>query len=71
MKTIIVASTNPVKIAATLRAFKTMFPAETFDISGVSVSSDVAGQPSSDEETLHGAVNRATNTSREIPDADF
>lgn len=71
MKTIVVASTNPVKINTTLDGFKRMFPEEKFEIQGVSVPSNVAEQPFSDKETLLGASNRAENAKKAIPNADY
>lgn len=64
MKTILVASTNPVKVAATLKGFQEMFPDETFEISGESYDSGVADQPINDAETLQGAKTRAINASQ-------
>lgn len=61
MKTIIVASKNPVKINAVGEAFRRMFKNESFEIKGVSVPSDIADQPMTDEETYQGAMNRACN----------
>ncbi len=71
MKRIIVASKNPVKIASTLQGFQTMFPDEQFVIVGVSVPSGVADQPFCDEETLQGALNRASNAFYANPQADY
>ncbi len=71
MKTIVVASRNPVKINATLTGFKTMFPTEEFDISGVEVGSEVRDQPFGDIETLQGAENRVKNARLARPEADF
>jgi inosine/xanthosine triphosphatase len=59
MKSIVVASTNPVKILAALEGFKGMFPQDQFAATGVSVPSGVSDQPMSGEETLTGAMNRA------------
>lgn len=70
MKTIVVASTNPVKMNAALDGFIRMFPNEQWEVSGVKVESGVADQPMSDEETRRGAINRAENASKE-KDADF
>ncbi|MFA1820280.1 DUF84 family protein [Virgibacillus oceani] len=50
---IILGSENPAKI----EAVRAVFPER--DIIGVKVSSDVAAQPFSDEETRQGAMNRA------------
>lgn len=71
MKKIIVASKNPVKMAATLRGFTLMFPEESFQMEGVSVASDVGEQPMSQRETLDGAFNRAHNAAQEMPEADY
>lgn len=71
MKRIIVASKNPVKINATLSAFKKMFPDEKFAIEGASVPSGVSEQPKTDNETFRGARNRANNAQEEKPNADF
>ena len=71
MKTIVVASQNPAKIRATLGGFKRMFPNETFRIEPVSVHSGVKVQPFSDHETLTGAETRATNASKQLPEADY
>lgn len=71
LKTIVVASTNPVKIAAALAGFRAMFPAETFEAHGVSVPSGVSDQPMSDGETLTGAANRADQARTAAPDADY
>jgi inosine/xanthosine triphosphatase len=71
MKTIIVASTNPVKIHAALAGFRALFPSEEFTAQGISVPSGVSNQPMSDEETLTGASNRAKAAREHVPDADF
>jgi inosine/xanthosine triphosphatase len=71
MKKVVVASTNPVKIKATLDGFTTMFPDETFEMIGQSVESGVKDQPTSDDETYQGALNRADGASKLVPDADY
>lgn len=58
-KRILVASLNPVKIAATLTAFTTMFPTDTFLATGISVPSGVPAQPLTSATTRLGAYNRA------------
>ena len=68
MKTLVVASTNPVKIQAALDGFRRMFPADEFEARGVSVPSGVTDQPMTDAETLQGALNRAANARRAAPD---
>jgi len=70
MKTIMVASTNPVKIRSALEGFQRMFPGEQFSAQGTAVNSGVAHQPMTDAETLSGARNRAANAKRARPDAD-
>jgi len=71
MKTIVVASINPVKIQSALDGFRRMFPSEEFTAKGIGVPSGVSDQPMSDAETLQGARNRVANAQREIPDADY
>lgn len=71
MKTIVVASNNPVKVQAALNGFKSIFPEEIFRITPVSVPSNVAEQPFSSDETLLGAWHRSTNASTMIPEADY
>lgn len=71
MKTIVVASTNPVKIAAALAGFRRMFPDEQFSAQGISVPSGVGDQPRSDAETLQGALNRAAAAQTQAPQADY
>jgi inosine/xanthosine triphosphatase len=70
-RTIIVASLNPVKIAATVEGFSAMFPGSAFTSRGVSVPSGVPDQPLGDAETLQGALNRAQRAREIEPDADF
>lgn len=71
MKQIVVASENPVKLAASKEAFGQMFPGETFTIVGHAVTSGVADQPHSDKETRQGAVNRAQAAKTQHPNADY
>lgn len=68
---VVVASKNPVKIAATRCAFEACFPSETVEVQPVSADSGVDDQPFSDEDTRHGAINRAHNARETVPDADF
>ncbi|MCW0482507.1 inosine/xanthosine triphosphatase [Gaoshiqia sediminis] len=67
---IVVASKNPVKMNAARNAFQLCFP-EEIEVSGVQVSSDVADQPMSEEETLLGARNRARKAAESNMDGDF
>lgn len=55
----VVASTNPVKIAAVAQGLEKMFPDVRWSVAGISVSSGVSDQPMTDHETLQGALNRA------------
>jgi inosine/xanthosine triphosphatase len=71
MKTILLASKNPVKIQAALQGFQRMFPGEEFTIQQVSVPSGVSDQPFSDQETYRGAVNRVDNAYVLNSQADF
>ena len=66
---VVVASRNPVKIAATRSGFQTYF--DQIDIEGASIESGVSDQPMSDEETLRGARNRAANAALKFPEANF
>jgi inosine/xanthosine triphosphatase len=70
-KTIVVASTNPVKIRAVREGFQRMFPDQRFEMSGVAAPSQVSDQPFSDEETLRGALNRAHGAALLSPQADY
>lgn len=68
---IVVASKNPVKVAATRAAFAAMMPHIDPELLPVSVASDVSEQPTSDAETRRGAGNRVTNARAERSDADY
>jgi inosine/xanthosine triphosphatase len=71
MKTIVVASTNPVKARAALQGFEKMFPGEQFVVQTVSVPSGVSDQPMTSAETLQGALNRSKISAERFPKADF
>ncbi|GIL09179.1 MAG: non-canonical purine NTP phosphatase [Chloroflexota bacterium] len=71
MKTVVVASTNPVKIRAARAGFERMFPGEHFRVTGVAAPSGVSDQPASDGETYQGARNRAAAAEQLNADADF
>lgn len=71
MKSILIASKNPVKVQATLNGFQRMFPEEGFQIQSTPAASGVSDQPRSDEETLLGATNRAKNAAKKHPQANF
>ncbi len=70
-KKIVVASTNPVKVAATRRGFHRMFPCEPLAVESISVPSGVREQPLSNAETLRGALQRTQAARKCIPQADY
>jgi inosine/xanthosine triphosphatase len=71
MTTLIIASTNPVKVRAAINGFRRLFPDAELKVSTVSVESEVAQQPLSDEETLRGALNRSSHAQQAQPNADY
>lgn len=71
MKSVVVASKNPVKIAAVREAYGRMFPTGAYKIAGVAVASDVSHQPMSEAETRQGAASRAAAAAMAAPSADF
>ncbi|EGR3371667.1 inosine/xanthosine triphosphatase [Vibrio parahaemolyticus] len=68
---VVIASLNPAKINAVKSAFQSAFPQQAFEFVGISVPSEVADQPMTNEETHRGAVNRVKNAKVEMPTADF
>jgi inosine/xanthosine triphosphatase len=68
---VLVASENPVKIAAAEIGFGRLFPEENFTFRGISVPSGVSVQPMTRAETLQGAFNRAKNALERVPDAAY
>ncbi|CAI2317118.1 ITPase/XTPase [Vibrio parahaemolyticus] len=68
---VVIASLNPAKINAVKSAFQSAFPQQAFEFVGISVPSEVADQPMTNEETHRGAVNRVKNAKWEMPTADF
>lgn len=71
MKTLVVASKNPVKIQATLSAFQKIFTEEKFFVETISTPSGVKDQPTSDKETLAGALHRTLNAASLVKWADY
>jgi inosine/xanthosine triphosphatase len=69
MKKVVIASKNPVKIESARRAFTQMMT-EEFEFVGVDAKSEVSDQPTTNEETFRGAMNRAKNVSK-IEKADY
>lgn len=71
MKTILVASQNPVKAQAALGGFQRMFPGEDFALHTWTVASGVSDQPFSSAEILQGAIQRALAARQVDPAADY
>jgi len=71
MITLVVASTNPVKIQAATNGFQCLFPGSELNVIAANVPSEVAHQPLSDDETLRGALNRSANAQAAHPTADY
>jgi len=67
---VVVASSNPTKLKATLTGFKAYF-SQDIKILPVKAESGVSHQPMGDEETLTGAMNRCQNAFNNFSDADF
>lgn len=68
---VVVGSTNPTKINAAKMAFARVFPQETVEVIGVSVSSGIPSQPIGFYQTIQGSLNRAKAALNYVPDADF
>ncbi|HCG7067487.1 TPA: inosine/xanthosine triphosphatase [Vibrio parahaemolyticus] len=68
---VVIASLNPAKINAVKSAFQSAFSQQAFEFVGISVPSEVADQPMTNEETHRGAVNRVKNAKVEMSTADF
>jgi inosine/xanthosine triphosphatase len=71
MKTIVIASTNPVKMNAAVQGFSAMFPQEEFTVSSVKLQPSISVQPMTDAETLAGALERANAVREQLPEADY
>jgi len=67
---LVVASKNPVKVAASKKAFADVFNCE-IELYSLDVPSGVSEQPKSDEESLRGAMNRVEAARSRIRDADY
>lgn len=65
------SSNNPVKLEAARQAFQKVFPELDWQCEGIPFTSGVSDQPSSDQETLQGALNRAENARKAIDGADY
>ena len=66
---IVMGSTSPVKVNATNQAFGTYF--DDVKVKALPLASGVKAFPTSDEETLRGALNRAREARSLEPEADF
>jgi inosine/xanthosine triphosphatase len=66
---VVLGSTNPVKAEATLQAFETFY--EDVEVLPLSLPSRVKPFPTSEKETIRGAVNRALAAKAAQPDAEF
>ncbi len=70
MKKVVVASTNPVKLAVAMEAFRLVFPGEQFTFTTRKTPSHVPDQPFGDEARV-GALNRMIEVTQYFPDADY
>ena len=68
---IVVASSNPVKLAAARGAFTAVWPDATLEVIAVDVESGVSAQPRGDMETRQGARTCARNAMHARDDADY
>lgn len=71
MPSIVVASLNPVKIAAARDGFARLFPELSWEAQGFDAPSGVSHQPMGDAETLAGAEGRCAAARRAHPTADY
>jgi inosine/xanthosine triphosphatase len=68
---VVVASRNPIKLAAAAAGFRRVLPARQVEVESVDVVSGVGEQPLSDGETRRGARQRANAAQTVRPAADF
>ncbi|OQR83032.1 hypothetical protein ACHHYP_15219 [Achlya hypogyna] len=68
---LVIASKNPVKIAAALDGFRKIFPGQAVNAIGIDQPSGVRDQPMTSRETLDGARNRATGAKAQHPSAHY
>lgn len=71
MPRLVIASTNPVKVAVATNGFRRLFPHAVIDSYSIAVPSGVSCQPATDTETLTGALTRAANAQQVVPEADY
>ncbi|MBR9727984.1 inosine/xanthosine triphosphatase [Shewanella intestini] len=68
---LIVGSTNPVKINAAKQTLSLYYPDAIIDCQSIAAPSQVADQPMTDKETQQGAINRVNYCQQQYPNADF
>jgi len=68
---IVIASKNPAKVRAVQKAFSLAFPGAELTLESLSVPSGVPDQPTADEETRRGALNRARAAREARPGAEY
>lgn len=68
---VVVGTQNIPKINAVTLIFSRYFPDEEIEVMGAKVDSGVSSHPTSAEESMQGARNRADNTAAVEPDADY
>lgn len=68
---IIVGSKKSPKVQAVEESFRAVFPNEEISIDGVATDSGVSSHPTSADDTLAGALNRAEHARRLVSDADY
>jgi inosine/xanthosine triphosphatase len=71
MKTVSIASLNPVKKQAVQNGFLSVFPDVDFHWQTINTPSGVSNQPKTNQETLTGAMNRLASIRRSHPNSDF
>lgn len=70
-KSVIVASTNPVKLQAVQQAFQRMMPDANLSFQPMPSTSGVPSQPRDDAETRLGAFQRAQSAMEQMPHAHY
>ena len=68
---IVLGSQNVPKRGAVVRSFSQAFPGKQCDVTCVSTDSGVAPHPITATEALQGAINRAHDAKRQLPDAEY
>ncbi len=68
---VVIGSTSPIKRNSVERGLAALYPNNEFTIECVKTASGVSDQPSSDEETRRGAINRLAHAQELAPGADI